>query len=230
VSLKHKIAVAAAALVSLSGVAVAASPAQAAHTVHKTRPAVRTAIPGVQICDGEILSADQCMNRASGGTGSGTNVIAWTPNDNNNDFEFVQLTENCNHGVVSASEECPFTPGGGLNAAYDGSVIVEIEAYNENKCVADPNMTGTATLGTCPGQNGVGGSTGTVFVLTENNLTDPIWPTIVINRTWTDYTGPGGGDGTQERELAWPGHGARMVMNDDPLADPQQNFWENYFT
>jgi len=115
------------------------------------------AAPQVQVC--QTLGND-CLNRAGGATSFGTHVIAYTENDNNNDFAFgdenlsycggTNWVHNGENGLV-----CPFTNGSGLNARYDHKFIFRLHAYHEiNTCAVVSNNTfGNVTLNSC-GSNG----------------------------------------------------------------------------
>ena len=83
------------------------------------------------------LNPNLCMNRAGGGTGNGTFVISYTKDfDNNEDFTLNPLSTDCG-GTVHNGENgmtCPFDPGTGLNARYDGRPIYTILSPSTNKC------------------------------------------------------------------------------------------------
>jgi hypothetical protein len=168
-----------------------------------------SAAPTFEVCT--ATSTPLCLNRQGGGTGTGTAVIGWTIHDNNNDFIFLQRTGMCNNGYVSNSMECPFTPGGGLNKRYDGKSIVEIEANTANRCVGDNGAgTGGASLELCPDENGQHGGIGTIFVLAQNGN-----PTYVVNKYWSNYTGSGGGGGSNPRWMCSFVRGATVTINHD---------------
>lgn len=88
-----------------------------------------------------------CMNRDGGGQGSGTKVIGWHQDlDNNEDFGAYVLTGWCNNGHVT--EACPFTAGSGLNARYDGDDIVDIVDY-DGYCIGANSTWTQAILNGC---------------------------------------------------------------------------------
>jgi hypothetical protein len=98
------------------------------------------------------------MNRAGGGTTSGTNVIGWNPGDNNNTFEWLHENDMCG-GQVSLS--CPTGMPSNWNHIYDQYAIVRIYDYHDNLCVIDGQNAGgyvRTRLGSC-------NATGHAFVL-----------------------------------------------------------------
>ena len=92
-------------------------------------------------------STTVCMNRNGGGYTSGTKVIGWyKDSDQNENFYGVPLTTWCSSGYVT--ETCPFTVGSGLNARYDGDAIVTMNTSN-NQCVGADSTWSEAVLGGC---------------------------------------------------------------------------------
>jgi hypothetical protein len=149
-------------------------------------PQVAQAAVPIQLCTVNNQYS-LCLNRGGGGTGPGTWVVGWSADgNNNNDFEYGFLTGMCGGGrvIVYAGGGCPFTPGSGLNARFDGAYIVDLYAYNENECVGTTGM-GNAILTACPDRNGNGGANGTIDVI----LNDTNNPTPIINRYWSNYFG-----------------------------------------
>jgi hypothetical protein len=169
--------------------------------------------PLLEICDVEG-GQSLCANRQGGGQGVGTNVIAWSAGDNNNDFAWNFLTEMCNHGRVSETPPCPFPSSGSLNTRYNGAWIASIVAFNEQLCVADSGTgSGATTLGTCPLIDGNNGANGTIFILPQAE--NPMNPatTYAVNRYWSDALIPGGGRGTSPRWLCVIGKGLFLIEN-----------------
>ena len=127
-----------------------------------------------------------CLNRQYGGT---INVITYNCNDPNDDFSFIWLGGACGGGYVTLT--CPFSSSD-VNMRYNGAAIVEIYAYNFALCLANNGLAGTGILGTCPDQNGNGGSYGTIMILAQvHNF--PGWTgspsTYVVNRYWSNLAG-----------------------------------------
>jgi hypothetical protein len=110
-------------------------------------------------------SSTACLNRNGGGYTSGTNVIGWDEDsDQNENFYGVLLTGWCNSGYVT--ETCPFTVGSGLNARYDGDPIFELATSN-NQCVGADSSWLEAVLGGCLPDGGafVGSNANGVFLI-----------------------------------------------------------------
>jgi hypothetical protein len=195
-------------------------PAAQATGVTAARPAAAAGAAGApvppltQICDARG-SSSLCANRAGGGLNAGTNVIAWTPGDFNNQFAWGFLGNMCNHGTVSANPPCPFTPGGGLNSRYNGAFIGDIldSGLSPTLCVADNGAgTGATVLNTCPDFNGNGGANGTIFILPQ--VQNPMSPatTYAVNRFWSDNSS--GGNGRAPRWLCVEGRGQFLFENE----------------
>jgi hypothetical protein len=182
-------------------------------------PAQAAAAPTFEICN-NLGSKSLCLNRNGGGTGGGTAIIGYSAGDPNNGFLLVQLNNLCNHGFVSADMQCPFSPGGGLNRTYDGSPIVEIQAYDLQNplCVADSGVgSGSSALGACPDVNGKGGAAGTWFVTKQ--LTNNQNPFVIVNRYWTDLPpGQGGGGGTRARFMCITIKSTPVFLNHSPAS------------
>ena len=133
---------------------LAAAAAIAVPTGLNAAPAFASSPP---ICSTNGVYSNSCLNRAGGGTGAGTHIIAWYNNgDPNNDFVYIPLSTYC--GVGQVSTICPFR-----NQSYDqryfGDRIYELAAPNVsgNKCVAADSTWVNAILNNC-------GSNGYVFV------------------------------------------------------------------
>ena len=110
-------------------------------------------------------SSTACLNRKGGGYTSGTNVIGWDKDsDQNENFYGVLLTGWCSSGYVT--ETCPFTVGSGLNARYDGDPIFELNTSN-NQCLGADSSWLEAVLGGCLPNGGaiVGSNTNGVFLI-----------------------------------------------------------------
>ena len=145
------------------------------------------ASPTVEVCTNQGGSS-QCMNRKGGIDDPGTPVIGWSAGDDNNGFQFVHLTGMCNDGYVSASGECPFTPGGGLNAKFNGDPIMEIQDLSNGSLCVGTTSNGSAELTLCPTSSGTGGGDGVIDVMTS--VPDD---TAIINRFWSDNDSCGSG-------------------------------------
>jgi hypothetical protein len=181
---------------------------QAARATALASPAAAPAhAPPLEICD-VTGSPRLCANRAGGGQGAGTTVIAWPQGDNNNDFFWEWLSGMCGHGRVTANPPCPFTPGGGLNSRYNGAFIAAIWD-SHFLCLA--NLNGGTILETCPDINGNGGADGTIFILPQ--IVNPSSPqtTYAVNRYWSDN--PSGGNGTSPRWLCVLFKGSILTEN-----------------
>lgn len=125
-----------------------------------------------------------CMNRAGGGTGAGTAVIAYNCGNQNNDFEFISPHLMCGSGFVT--QNCPFTVGSGMNAALAGDQIVYEYSYNTGRCLGGATQTDvTAKLETCPDANGNGGWS-TIYVAQPTVITGGVPYNVLINRNWSD--------------------------------------------
>lgn len=144
-----------------------------------------------------------CLNDRGNG-GSNSVVQMWYGGVTNDNFDNYQLISMCNHGYVSATMSCPFTPGSGLNTFYNGDPIIAVHYLNQgaNYCV-DASNAGYAYLGSCPDLSGNGGSQGTIMVgypLTGCNGTGQSY---YVDRYLTDqaldsfYLDSGGGVGVQ---------------------------------
>lgn len=117
-------------LLPLGGLGLLAGPAAQATTT-------------VALCT-QGLSPNVCMNRAGGGTRNGTPIIGYTKDfDNNEDFSLSSLPTDCDGSVHNGEDgmTCPFDPGTGLNARYDGRPIYTLYSSSTNKCgVAAPTI------------------------------------------------------------------------------------------
>ena len=199
----------------LSAVSVANTPAAKAATAQTTDHAVKAVTqPLSQVCTPQGKDS-MCANREGGATGPGKYIIAWPPGDNNNDFVFEPLSSMCNGGKVSADLECPFTPNKGLNAKYDGRIIVQLYSWDAKLCAADSGYgTGSTVLGQCNKSNGVGGADGTIFVLSDVFSAMGATPTTyAVNRYWSNYGGVSGGNGSKARWLCQIGKGSPLYEN-----------------
>ena len=136
-----------------------------------------------------------CANRSGGGTGTGTHVIAYNKDkDNNEDFE-ASGVQYCNaQGTVTAT--CPLVPAS-LNTPFIGSPTVTIYSYGTNKCIGDGGS-GFAALEACGDITGHNGGTGTIFIQTPSNF--------FVNREWTDKGG-------QNEYLYDNGYRNQLVLN-----------------
>ena len=126
----------------------------------------------VAFCDNGFV---YCANRAGGGTGTGTPVIAYNKDkDNNEDFE-ASGVQYCNAaGQVTAT--CPLSPAS-LNTPYIGDPTVTIYSYDTGKCIGANTTYGTAILAACGNIQGQGGGTGTIYVQTGANYFINRWAT-----------------------------------------------------
>jgi hypothetical protein len=199
----------------LSAVSVTDTPAAKAATVQTTDHAVKAVTqPLSQVCTPQGVNS-MCANREGGGENPGNYVIAWPPGSDNNDFVFESLTGMCNGGKVSADLECPFTPNKGLNAKYNGKIIVQLYNWATGLCAADSGYgTGSTVLGQCGNNSGVGGAYGTIFIL--SNVTSVIGKTpttYAVNRYWSNYGGEAGGNGSKARWLCQIGKGSPLYEN-----------------
>lgn len=166
-SIKNKIAAAAAVLFLAGGLGVATSA-----PAHASSPAICTS-------GGENNNGD-CMNAWSGGPA----VYAYLPNKSNEIFSF-ESTSRCGSGYVTSN--CPFN-NHGQDAALGGDQIVEI-TYGGGGCVADASKTGFASLGSCSDS---GGAFGNMYVVAKNNsLVDVGWTNQDGN--WVQLTSLAGG-------------------------------------
>jgi hypothetical protein len=181
----------------------AAAPGSATGVAHSLVPAR----PSWEICTARG-SSSLCLNRQGGGTRAGTGVIGWSAGDNNNDFIFVSISNMCANGRVSRALECPFSHDA-LNHRFDGDNIVKIVANGTNNlCVGDTaRASGNAALEPCPDNNGNGGI-GTIFTLSQF-----VYPSYVVNRYWSNYTGTGGGGGTNPRWMCSVVRGFPVSIN-----------------
>lgn len=201
---------------AISAVSVTGTPAAKAATA---RPAAAAAAvkavtqPLSQVCTPQGANS-LCVNRNGGATNPGSYVIAWPPGSDDNDFVFEFLSGMCNGGKVSADLECPFTPNKGLNAKYNGKVIAQLYNWDTGLCVADSGYgSGSTVLGTCGNGQGLGGSDGRIFVLTQVTSIGKLPTTYAVNRYWSNYGGEGGGNGSKARWLCQVGKGIQLYEN-----------------
>jgi hypothetical protein len=123
-------------------------------------------------------SSTACINRNGGGYTSGTKVIGWyKDSDNNENFYGVLLTSWCNSGYVT--ETCPFTVGSGLNARYNGDPIVSLDTSN-NQCVGANSTWDAAVLGGCVPNGGA-------FV--ESNVNGVFLISVGVSNHWYGVVG-----------------------------------------
>jgi hypothetical protein len=141
-----------------------------------------SAKPNIQICNKSGgLFGMYCANVNGGVYQPGTKVIGWTKDDNNNAFDF-NGTNLCGSGYVT--QNCPFTVGSGLNAAYAGDQIVEEINSPSGLCIGTATSQSYASILT---QCGSGWSTFDILEfanLPSGGSTTPY--DIVINRNWSD--------------------------------------------
>ena len=174
------------------------------------------ALPGVvahanvaiAFCD---TGRSDCANRAGGGTGAGTHVIAYNHDlENNNDFAVYGVTYCNGSGTVTAT--CPLSPAS-LNTPFIGSPTVVIQAYDENNlCIADSGI-GFAQLGSCGNSSGKNGAAGTIFIQTPSDY--------YVNRKYTNAAG-------QNEYLYDPGYRSQLVLNKPQPVDSAGE-WHSYF-
>lgn len=140
------------------------------------------AAPAVQISTNQGEDS-LCMNRDGGGVSDGTYVIGYNCGNANNAFEFAQLSNVCNGGVVTST--CPFTDIH-LDANLIGQPIVKIEAYTlPSSCVGTNGETTIDNrLEACPDSYGDNGGWHTEWVAPgfDNNN-----PDCVISVGYTNY-------------------------------------------
>lgn len=135
---------------------------------------------------------DQAMNRNGGGTADGTSIIAYHPNDPNDDSAFVLLDFYCNNGHVEAG--CPFSSASGLDTVLEGDQIVMQWSPRTNKCVGtDSAGASAATLQECPSEDGGGGgwSTKQVLVPADSIGNQIYWVEVNVNWSSREYGGGG---------------------------------------
>ena len=128
-------------------------------------PGARASVPEA-FCNGGN-GQGSCANRQAGGTGTGTPVIIWNRDfDNNEDFAPANISNMCGQGLVT--QTCPFT-----NATFDeryfGDQIVQVVAYNHSGCIGVGAGSQTAQLQPCSDHNGNGGGAGTMMVVSGSN-------------------------------------------------------------
>ena len=133
-------------------------------------------------------SSSWCYNVKGGLHQLGQPVIAWSAGDPNNAFAFQDLSQMCNGGKVSATQACPFTPGGGLNTMFDGWYIVRIVDLNNTGLCAGTTSAGAAELTLCPNLQGNNGGNGTIDVV-KPSMTN----TAIVNRFWSYNSSCGDG-------------------------------------
>jgi len=168
------------------------------------RYSANLATPRVQVCD--LLGSHDCMNRQHGGVQSGTWVVAYNLNDNNNDFTVADSggvswcggsnwVHNGENGLV-----CPFSVGSGLNARYDKKAIVQLYNYTYGWC-ANANFSDySINLGAC-------GNNGYLWVDSPDGSSGD-W---FINVGQSNYAYGNGGPSNQPYWLGTLGTGLRMV-------------------
>jgi len=209
---RHKISrvTVAIALAIVFGASLTAAPAAA-------KPAAAGVPAQAQVTLAVCNYVPLCVNRAGGGRGIGASVIGWSKDfDTNEDFQLVNLYSMCNGGLVSANEECPFTPGGGLNKKYNDRPIDIVKAYNENLCVAT-NANGKAVLNLCPDHEGNGGANGTIMVYSNQSY--------LVNRYWSNN--PAGGNGTSPNWMCVGSRGDQIIL-DYPFGTSNICQWQEY--
>jgi hypothetical protein len=128
-------------------------------------PGARASVPEAFCNGGNGLGS--CANRQAGGTGTGTPVILYNRDfDNNEDFAPANITHMCGNGLVTQS--CPFADPT-IDERYFGDQIVQILAYNHSGCIGIGAGSVTAQLQPCNNQNGSGGGSGTILVVSGSN-------------------------------------------------------------
>ena len=163
---------------------------------------------GEAFCSG--AGTGYCANRAGGGTGSGTKVIAYNHDlENNNDFNVYGVTYCNGSGTVTAT--CPLSPAS-LNTPFIGRATVVISAYDENNlCIGDSGI-GFAVLAGCGNSSGMGGGTGTIFIQ---------YGDFYLNRYNTDKAG-------KQEWLYQNGYRNQLVLNKPNPVDSNGQ-WDPYF-
>jgi hypothetical protein len=86
----------------------------------------------------------------------------------NSDFSVFPLTNMCNAGHVSASMECPFTPGSGLNSQMNGAGIFALR-HSNGLCVGTTSSTVGALMENCPDVYGNNGGWSTIYAGATNS-------------------------------------------------------------
>jgi hypothetical protein len=133
------------------------------------------AYPAEDTCGTSGTGSGYCMNDWNGNSG---HVYGYTAGATNENFQARPLYR-CGGGTVVTST-CPFSDHS-MDSALSGQPIIEIhhitDGLTDVGCVADPSMTGLATIGNCNyGTGGTGGSFASVFVVARNgSLVDVGW-------------------------------------------------------
>jgi hypothetical protein len=130
-----------------------------------------------QICGNE--GSGYCMNNWNG---ANQYVKMYYGNSSHEDFGFIFNITECGGGRVTSN--CPFADKG-LDNAFKGDAIGQIEYWPTGQCIGTTSA-GTAWLGNCANNSGVGGGTGSTLIDDNLQTTD-----ILIDRYWSDYYSSG---------------------------------------
>lgn len=138
-----------------------------------------------QICDSE--SGYYCMNNWNG---SNQYVKMYSGGVSHEDFVTRFNTTECGTGTVQStmqgdSRNCPFTDKY-LDDVTWNMPIVQIEYGPTGQCIGTTSA-GTAWMGACAGNNGVGGGTGTTMIYDSLGQ----YYEGYIDRYWSDYYSSG---------------------------------------
>ena len=129
--------------------------------------AATTSAPGTPAPLCEKVSPNLCWRDPSDG-GAGTSVVnSGRGTDQAREWLSIVDESRCSNGQVT--NDCPFTPGTGLNTKYEGDAIVTIENMGSHLCagssLSDVSSFGVpiVTMHTCDGLQG--SELSSVFVL-----------------------------------------------------------------
>lgn len=170
-SIKKTVVVAAATLTLIAGIGVA-SPGPAFATQQ-------------QICGNG--GSGYCMNDWNG---DNQYVKMYNGSVSHEDFEEIYNVSECGSGSVTSTyygdaTNCPFVDAN-LDRAFRGDPIVQIEYIPTSQCIGTTSS-GTAWLGSCANNEGVGGGTGVTLI----NVYEGGSTALLINRYWSDYYSSG---------------------------------------
>lgn len=109
-----------------------------------TAGAAPASTPLPSMCDGKGVTGGICIVDKAGSLTPGNPIIGNTevPGDPSQQW-IVQATSACGDGHVHSGTSCPFNPGSGMNAEFNGDPIVTLclQAH-PNLCIANNNPAG----------------------------------------------------------------------------------------
>jgi hypothetical protein len=179
---RHRIIALAAAALLVTGLVAAAQPVYASSV---SRSALVS--PTFELCQADT---GLCMNRSQGGFQLGTQVISWTENDPNNDFEWLWLSQYCGTGHITPT--CPNFHNSNINKVFNGAPAVAaqggVDKGSPLYCLALNGL-----LNYCPAPDGScpksGQCIGTVFFLINCGDFFSCFQSAMLNYYWTVRNG-----------------------------------------